>query len=244
MKKNYYEILEINRNASQEIVEKAYKTLAKKYHPDLQDGDKKAQYEEKLKIINEAYEVLSDPEKRKEYDATLPEEVSAEEYENLYRQKEYMKQRINRMEQQNDNIPGYEGFQDPQPENYNPQSGSQNTNENLYKRQSDLQRQQEDLLRRQQQFEYQQKINNAVNKAYHDAYVNELRRRGYRVRHKKTWRDYVAVFLTILVVIIAFVIAWHIPPVHNYFIKLYNENEAVRFIVNIFINFFNSFKGS
>ena len=106
MKKNFYEILEIDLNASPEIVEKAYKTLVKKYHPDLQNGDKKAKYEEKLKVINKAYETLSDPEKRKAYDETLPGHVSAEEYENLRRQKEYMKDRITRMEQQNN---GYSG---------------------------------------------------------------------------------------------------------------------------------------
>ena len=69
--KNYYEILEISENASQEIVEKAYKTLAKKYHPDLQQGDLKKEYEEKLKTINEAYEVLSNIDRRKEYNQVL-----------------------------------------------------------------------------------------------------------------------------------------------------------------------------
>lgn len=238
MNKNYYEILEINRNASQEIVEKAYKTLAKKYHPDLQEGDKKSKYEEKLKIINEAYEVLCDPEKRKAYDATLPDEVSAEDYENLYRQKEYMKQRINRMEQQqnidqqqNSDFSKYEGFTSPT----NVQNNSSNADETLL-------RKEEELRKRQQQLEYQQRMNNAVNKAYHDAYVADLRRRGYRVKHKKTWRDYVAFLLTFLVVIIVFVVIWHIPPIHDYFVQLYNENEAVRFIANFFISLFNSFK--
>ena len=61
--KKYYEILEVDKNASQEVIEKAYKTLAKKYHPDLQQGSMKQQYAEKMKIINEAYDVLSDSEK-------------------------------------------------------------------------------------------------------------------------------------------------------------------------------------
>ena len=58
--KNYYEILEVDKNASQEVIEKAYKALAKKYHPDLQQGQAKHESAEKMKIINEAYEVLSD----------------------------------------------------------------------------------------------------------------------------------------------------------------------------------------
>ena len=65
MNENYYDILEINKNASQEIVEKAYKTLVKKYHPDLQEESLKPEYEEKIKKINEAYDILSDPEKEK-----------------------------------------------------------------------------------------------------------------------------------------------------------------------------------
>ena len=48
--KKYYEILEVDKNASQEVIEKAYKTLAKKYHPDLQQGSMKQQYAEKMKI--------------------------------------------------------------------------------------------------------------------------------------------------------------------------------------------------
>ena len=66
MKENYYDILEINKNASPEIVEKAYKTLVKKYHPDLNKDDPTAA--EKFKECNEAYSVLSDPDKRAKYD--------------------------------------------------------------------------------------------------------------------------------------------------------------------------------
>lgn len=69
--KNYYEILEVSKNASQEIIEKAYKTLAKKYHPDTQTDDNKLWAESKFKEINEAYKVLSNIEKRKNYDVEL-----------------------------------------------------------------------------------------------------------------------------------------------------------------------------
>lgn len=73
---NYYEILEVSKNASKEIIEKAYKVLAKKYHPDLQQDENKKQIaEQKMKLINEAYEVLSDDEKRKNYDLELEEQA-------------------------------------------------------------------------------------------------------------------------------------------------------------------------
>lgn len=64
--KDYYEILGIDRKASQEEIKKAYRKLAKQYHPDRNKGNKKA--EERFKDIGEAYELLSDPEKRKAYD--------------------------------------------------------------------------------------------------------------------------------------------------------------------------------
>lgn len=65
---DYYSILEVNPTSSEEVVQMAYKALAKKYHPDLYEGDKKFA-EEKMKEINIAYSVLSDPELRKQYES-------------------------------------------------------------------------------------------------------------------------------------------------------------------------------
>ncbi len=67
--KDYYEILGVGRDASQEEIKIAYRKLALKYHPDRNPGNKEA--EEKFKEINEAYDVLSDPKKRQKYDAAL-----------------------------------------------------------------------------------------------------------------------------------------------------------------------------
>ena len=64
--KDYYEILGVKKDASQDDVKRTFRRLARKYHPDLNPGDKTS--EQKFKEINEAYEVLSDPKKRADYD--------------------------------------------------------------------------------------------------------------------------------------------------------------------------------
>ena len=65
-KRDYYEVLGVDKNADDATIKKAYRQLAKKYHPDANPGDKAA--EEKFKEAGEAYAVLSDPEKRAAYD--------------------------------------------------------------------------------------------------------------------------------------------------------------------------------
>lgn len=65
-KRDYYEVLGVDKNADDAALKKAYRALAKKYHPDMNPGDKEA--EKKFKEASEAYAVLSDPEKRRQYD--------------------------------------------------------------------------------------------------------------------------------------------------------------------------------
>ena len=65
-KRDYYEVLGVSRDADDAAIKKAYRKLAKKYHPDINPGDKEA--EAKFKEASEAYAVLSDAQKRKQYD--------------------------------------------------------------------------------------------------------------------------------------------------------------------------------
>ena len=68
--RDYYEILGVDTSASQDDIKRAFKKLARKYHPDV--AKDKANAEEKFKEVNEAYEVLGDPEKRQKYDTLGP----------------------------------------------------------------------------------------------------------------------------------------------------------------------------
>ena len=65
-KRDYYEVLGVSKDADDAAIKKAYRQLAKKYHPDMNPGDKEA--EAKFKEASEAYAVLSDPDKRRQYD--------------------------------------------------------------------------------------------------------------------------------------------------------------------------------
>lgn len=101
MKQNYYEILGITCFSNVETIKKAYRELAKKYHPDKNPSDIKA--EEKFKEISSAYEILSDPQKRAAYDSKLEEEKIKAEQERIQKEKEFKKSESN-LTQKNNNI--------------------------------------------------------------------------------------------------------------------------------------------
>ncbi|HKK89345.1 MAG TPA: J domain-containing protein [Saprospiraceae bacterium] len=83
---DYYKILGIDKKSTQKEIKKAYRKLARKYHPDLNPNDKEA--EKKFKAINEAHEVLSDPEKRKKYDKYGKDWEHADEFEKARNQRQ------------------------------------------------------------------------------------------------------------------------------------------------------------
>ena len=207
--KNYYDWLEISRNASPEVVEKAYKTLVKKYHPDLQEGENKQQAEEMIKKINEAYSVLSDETKRKQYDETIKEDtISKEDYDRL-------QQELNNMRRQsttNDN---------------------HNTNHVTNMQSTENEKQEQNI-------EYQQQLENARKKAYYDAYIQDLKRRGYKIRYKKTFKDYLKIFIVIIVVIVLCILLWVIPFTREKLIDFYNSNEIIKWMIDMVINIFKS----
>jgi len=82
--KNYYDILGVKRDASDKEIKQAYRRLARKYHPDVNPGDKSA--EAKFKQINEAYEVLADKKNRKKYDQFVDQWQYADQFAQARRQ--------------------------------------------------------------------------------------------------------------------------------------------------------------
>lgn len=218
MNKNYYDILQVNRNASPEIIEKAYKTLAKKYHPDLQIEENKKQSEEILKEINEAYETLSNIEKKQAYDASLDE-----------KEKEFSTTDISYPQTKNKDTTNTE-----QPlansSRYKPQI--------LHEQQLQQERQYQEQLQREQELAYQQQLEQARQKAYHDAYIQDLKNRGYKIRYKKSLKDYITSFVSLLATLLVLFLLWQIPFIRNIFVNMYLENEIIHIIVDIILNLF------
>ena len=78
MAKDLYSILGVSRDADENVLKKAYRSLAKKYHPDLHPDD--AEAEAKFKEINEAFAILSDPEKRRKYDQEQQQKTNTQQH--------------------------------------------------------------------------------------------------------------------------------------------------------------------
>lgn len=114
---NYYEILEVNEKASKETISKVFKMHIKVNHPDLFKGEQKLEAEEKLKKINEAYEVLSNDEKRAEYDKKISEEKNSIQ-EQLEKKIEFLEEQVKRKQEVINNIGLKLGVVLPNEDNY------------------------------------------------------------------------------------------------------------------------------
>lgn len=217
--KTLYEILEVSENASPEIIEKAYKTLAKKYHPDLQEEANKSKAEAMMKKINEAYDVLGNEEKRKTYNAELEAKREQEEIERQSTQG-FQGYNNGNMQYQNGNYANYSN------NNVNNQNANYNYEKERLKYEKKLQA--EELKQR-------QKMQDNLNKEYQNAYENYLRSLGYKIKHKWTKENTRDLLITIGILIVVFVILWFIPPTHDWLVNFYESNVILKTIVDIVV---------
>ena len=208
--KNYYEILQVNENASQEIIEKAYKVLAKKYHPDLQNDMKKKELsEDKLKQINEAYDILSDSFLRGQYDAELQRQKE-EEIKAKYGDKDYGTEKTKFYGRTNENQKN-KSEQDLRREEYYAQK----------------------INARQEQYDQEEKKRQAK-KLGTLAGVIDFVKVLYNDRPKRkeladvTKKDLFAIVLAILIVIVIGVILWCIPFTNGWIREILFENPIVK----------------
>lgn len=215
-----YEVLEVSENASAEVIEKAYKVLVKKYHPDLQSPENRPASEKKMKEINEAYDILGDEAKRRQYD------------EKLSAQREMEKQQQNQQSQRRQEQP-------PQYQNMQSNGVNQNTrrpDQVAYKRYEDMQRRRyEEELRRQQE-KMQKQMQENMQQEYQNAYYNYLRSLGYKIKETWTWQRTKDLLITLLIIAVICTILWILPPTHKMLVDIYESNPIIKIIVNIIVN--------
>ena len=210
--KNYYEILEVNKKASKEVIEKAYKVLVKKYHPDLYSGQKKNYAEEKIKEINEAYSVLTDEFMKEQYDSELEKQEQAELYK-----KYNQKQTDNTL---NDNV---------QSNINNVNSSSSNKKENKNYRSQQNKKEVDDFNERMKKH----KVGSfsGIVELCKELYKNKPKRDEMKEITKK---DIVALILTIIIVILILVALWYIPFTNGWIRQLLFENSLFNAIASLF----------
>lgn len=205
-----YDILEVSKKASKEVIDKAYKTLAKKHHPDLQSAENRAYAEEMMKKINEAYDILSNEEKRSAYDRKLEEqEEQAIHYENM-----------NYSNQNQNNI-------------YRQQSVENESKSDEFDWRSQFAK-----LRPKEQKRLIKKIEKEANEEYRKQYEDYFRSLGFKIKHRWTLKDFLVIGLAILILTFIFFILWLIPPTHEWLLKLYNDNFVINLIVRIILGIY------
>lgn len=196
--KDYYGILEVNEKASPEIIEKAYKTLVKKYHPDLYSSVQKREAETKLKEINEAYNILSDRFLRSQYDLELQKE----------RQRRQMKDNTSQKNMENN-------------------------------QQATVKRRNETILENRKNKTKRENVSNKKNEGTISEIIDVVRElwgnRSKKKEKKKMNRtDWLAIGLTIIIVLIIGVILWFIPFTNGWMRQLLFENALFNFIGGLF----------
>lgn len=202
--KNYYEILEVNKRASKEVIEKAYKVLVKKYHPDVYKGEKQKYAEKKIKEINEAYDILSDEFLKEQYDVELEKEM-----ERIYQQKynssnSKSKYQINRNEQSN----------------INNQNNINNVTNQINSKRNHKQGKNQELGTFAKIIELTKEL--IKNKPKRDE-LKEI-----------TKNDIIALILTIIAVIVIGIILWFIPITNGWMRELLFENTLFNWIGSLF----------
>ena len=218
---NYYEILEVSEKASKEVIEKAYKALAKKYHPDLnKDNPKEA--EAKMKEINEAYEILINDTKRAYYDRILSAKRTIDN----------KKANMNNASSTNSGNSQVHNESNRNSEDYNTISYSKgyytDNDDNFFVNTKNMDE------------KTKKKLQAKLQERYLEAYDSYLREHGYRLKYRWTFKKVMQLILTILISAIVFVILFFIPPIHEYCMNLYNDNPVVHILVNLVISLFSA----
>ncbi len=208
--KDYYAILQVNYNASPEIIDKSYKVLAKKYHPDLQNDINKDKYTELFKEINEAYEILSNIKTRQEYDIHFSNsKISENDFNKVLAENRMLKEELNNI---------MHNINTSKQSNRAPNQNTNNINSSKQQYTNNT------------QSNYQENLDAIRQQAYYDSYITDLKNRGYKIRYKKSFKDYLKSAIALIITIIVLFIIIQIPFVRDFL----NNNIIFRAFLNLF----------
>lgn len=203
--KNYYEELEVSRNASKEVINRAYKVLAKKYHPDTTTENKQFA-EERFKKISEAYEILSNDQKRAEYNKTLQPEIDSDKYNKILQDNRLLSKELQNLKNQLNNVNTQKKTYSapPKSNNSNPSriSNNYNTNQNTYYTQPNYN----------QNNSYYPPRQTVYRKQY--SFLDEIK---YKL--KEIGKKIFAIIITILIMISALGVLYIIPTTRNFLVN-------------------------
>lgn len=206
-----YEILEVSENASNEVIEKAYKTLAKKYHPDLQiTAEEKKNADIKMKEINEAYATLKDENKRSQYDSKL------------------------RIEREKEEVAHSNATSHIQTTNIKHQANTSHPKNVTYRTASEWQQILANLSPKERE-KLKKKITREAKEEYTRVAEDYYRQKGYVVRHKTTPKEYLNRFIAVMIIIVSVLILWIIPFTRRWLISFYENNIVLKLFVDIII---------
>ena len=209
--KNYYEILEVDPKASNEIIEKAYKVLAKKYHPDTQSIDKKEWAEAKFKEINEAYEILSNKESRKNYDIEF-ESDKDKAIKAICAKNEHLQHIVDELQSELNIL------------------RNQTQNNGIY---NIIDTYRNNISHFKQPIE-NKNIYGANNFARN--YTHPFKKR--KLSPKQIFENFIAFLITFFCIIIIGFLLWKIPLTNKFLVNLYNNNTPLKAIVNYILHIF------
>lgn len=234
-----YDLLEVSEDASKEEIERSFERLLIKYqtNPNL---DEKANKENEF-ILNKlkmAHDILIDDEKRKKYDNDLAKKRAENLIKNVSVQKRETSE--NQVPKVNDTVTQEEKVVS-KIEKYDEEFDDSADYDESSNDTEELSTQEKMRLRKAAKKEFNRKLEKVkkaeeeYNNAYNKVYKDYMKKMGYKSKMPAPIKKFITIVVFILVMIIVGFIAWHIPPVKEMLVELYNENTVVRILTDFII---------
>lgn len=214
-KKTYYDILEVSRYATDEVINRAHKVLVKRYHPDVQkDSESRKKAAEEMVKVNEAYEVLSDKDKKAKYDKNLELEDQRKNIQNT------------------SNV--YSGYNtnSRNSKKNNPSNIKRNIGQNVNQSMANIQNNQtqEEIERQRRLIEMQ---GDAIRENMRQQYYNQLRSMGYTIKEPFSWKKAKRIVILIVALIVINFLIFNIPFLANLMSDLEFSNPILAIFIRI-----------